>query len=207
MAVYDQTTALVINDVQNDFADPAGSLYVRGAQEIIPVVNRELARASAAGALVVYTQDWHPPATPHFKTWPPHCVKGSWGAELHPLLLRIPGATLILKGTQGEDGYSAFSYADPVSGRTHKTALEGLLRSHGIRRVVLAGLTTDYCVKHSALDALGAGFEVLVLQDGVRAVNVKPGDGVRAIDEIARKGAEIVTSDELHRPPFELGTF
>jgi nicotinamidase/pyrazinamidase len=203
--VYDRATALVVVDVQNDFADPAGSLYVWGAGEIFPVLNRELVRASAAEATIAYTQDWHPEVTPHFRTWPMHCVRGTWGARFHPSLLRVQGATVILKGTRGEDGYSGFSYVDPASGRTGKTALENVLRRRGVARVVVAGLATDYCVKHTALDALAARFEVMVLDDAVRAVDLKPGDGMRAIDEIARRGGEIVSSAGFHRLPHELG--
>lgn len=203
--MYDRATALVVVDVQNDFADLAGSLYVRGAEEILPVVNRELAHAAGAGATIAYTQDWHPAATPHFRAWPPHCIRGTWGARLHPSLLRVQGATVILKGIRGEDGYSGFSFVDPASGRTGKTALEDVLRKRGITRVAIAGLATDYCVKHTALDALAAGFEVMVLDDAVRAVDLQPGDGERAIDEIARRGGEIVSSADVHQLPHEIG--
>ncbi len=202
---YDRETALVVVDMQNDFAHPAGSLYVRGAQETFPIVNRELARAESAGALVAYTLDWHPEATPHFEkdggTWPVHCVKGSWGAQLHRSVDRIEGAALIRKGVQGEDGYSGFSYRDAVSGRIGKTGLEELLRWRGVRRVVLVGLATDYCVKETALDALDAGFETVVLRDAVRAVDLRAGDGERAFAEISRGGAEVMTADELHGEP------
>lgn len=201
--MYDPSTALIVVDVQNDFADPAGSLFVRGAEEIIPIINRELAYAANEGGLVAYTQDWHPPETPHFRRWPPHCVKGTWGAQLHPSLLRVRGATVILKGTHGEDGYSAFTTAHPETWRRAKTALEDVLHRHGVRRVVIAGLATDYCVKHTALDALEAGFGVFVVQDAVRPVDEE--DGAHAIEEIARHGGEIVTAEELRWAPLELG--
>lgn len=203
--MYDRATALVVVDVQNDFADRAGSLYVRGAEQILPIVNLELSRAAAAGAMIVYTQDWHPAATPHFGTWPPHCIRGTWGARLHPALDRIRAATVILKGTGGEDGYSGFSSRDPVSGRVSKTALEDVLRRHGVGKLVIAGLATDYCVRHTALEALAIGFEVAVLDDAVRAVDRTPGDGARAIDELARRGAQIVSSADFHQLPHELG--
>jgi nicotinamidase/pyrazinamidase len=198
---YDRQTALLVVDVQNDFADPAGSLYVQNAEEIFPVVNRELARAEYAAGLVAYTQDWHPETTPHFKKdggiWPVHCVKGSWGAQLSPSLYRVEGAAVIRKGQNGEDGYSGFSYRDPVTGRIGKTELEDALRRRGIRRVVVAGLATDYCVKETALDALAAGFETVVLRDGVRAVELRPRDGERALAEIARRGGRVTTADEF----------
>ena len=89
MTFYDERTALVVVDVQNDFADPSGSLYVREGEQVVPVVNAEIAQAVAAGALTVYTQDWHPPHTPHFKQdggiWPVHCVEDTWGSAFHPI--------------------------------------------------------------------------------------------------------------------------
>src|SRR5215210_5354260 len=150
MQRYDRRTALVVVDVQNDFADPAGSLFVAGAAEIIPRINDDIAIANGAGAFVLYTQDWHPASTPHFAKdggiWPVHCVAESWGAKLHPELVVIDGAARIRKGTNGEDGYSAFTMRDPVSGEQTPTELHGLLGEHGVRRVVVCGLATDYCV-------------------------------------------------------------
>lgn len=202
MIGYDAQTALLVVDMQNDFADPSGSLYVKTAEEIFPVVNQELERAERASALVAYTQDWHPEATPHFKKdggiWPVHCVKNSWGAQLSPLAYRVEGAAVIRKGQNGEDGYSGFSYRDPVSGQIGKTELEDLLRRRGIRRVVVAGLATDYCVKETALDAIGAGFETVVLRDAVRAVDLSPGDGERALAEITRRGGRVASADEFN---------
>src|SRR6059036_2226403 len=111
MTEYDAKTALLLVDVQNDFADPGGSLYVKGGEEVVPFAKVEMDQALAAGALVVYTQDWHPPSTPHFQKdggiWPVHCVQGTWGADLHPDL-RVKG-DVIRKGTGGEDGYSGFT--------------------------------------------------------------------------------------------------
>ncbi len=194
-ATYDPTTALVVVDVQNDFADPRGALYVPGGEEVVPVVNREIDRALDAGALVVCTQDWHPERTPHFQTdggiWPVHCVAGTWGASLHPGLLAVPGEP-IRKGSGGEDGYSAFSVRDPTSGETAPTRLERVLREGGIRRVVVVGLATDYCVAETALDARRLGFETVVLAAAVRAVNLQPGDGDRALERMRAAGATII---------------
>jgi nicotinamidase/pyrazinamidase len=194
-ARYDASTALVVVDVQNDFADPAGSLSVRGGDEVPAFVNAELVAARAAGALVVFTQDWHPAETPHFVTaggvWPVHCVGGTWGAELHPALEAAPAEPRIRKGTGGEDGYSGFTVADPVSGEKAPTGLEAVLRQAGTRRVVVAGLATDYCVKATALDAVGLGFETAVLREGIRAVDLAPGDGDRAIDEMQAAGVTL----------------
>ncbi len=194
MAAYDERTALLIVDVQNDFADPAGSLSVRGGRDIVPVIGAEIERATAAGALVVYTQDWHPESTPHFRkdggVWPVHCVGGTWGSELLPELPVVEGAR-IRKGTGGEDGYSAFSVRDPQSGRTAPTRLERILREHGIERVVITGIATDYCVVESALDARRVGFRTEVLTEAIRAVDLHPGDGDEAIRRMREAGAEL----------------
>ena len=195
MTAYDASTALVVVDVQNDFADPAGSLYVRGGEDVPAFVNAELAAARAAGALVVFTQDWHPSETPHFVTsggvWPVHCVGGTWGAELHPALDAAPSEPRIRKGTGGEDGYSGFTVAHPLTGEKASTGLEAILRQAGIRRVVVVGLATDYCVKATALDAAALGFDAAVLREGIRAVDLAAGDGDRAIAEMEAAGVTL----------------
>jgi nicotinamidase/pyrazinamidase len=187
---YGERTALLVVDVQNDFADPAGSLSVRGGEEIIAPINDEVARALAGGGVVVYTQDWHPEMTPHFARdggiWPVHCVAGTWGAELHPSL-RVEGER-IRKGIGGEDGYSGFTVRDPVSGDETPTELEAMLRRHDVQRVVVCGLATDYCVRATALDAVRLGFETSLLADAIAAVNLEPEDGERAIAEMASAG-------------------
>lgn len=192
MAGYDATTALIVVDLQNDFADPAGSLYVRGGEALIPFINREIARAAAVGAAVIYSRDWHPPVTPHFARdggiWPAHCVAGTWGAEFHPDLERV-GDREIRKGTGGEDGYSAFSMRDPVSGNIAATPLAALLATLGSKRLVIVGLATDYCVKETTLDARRLGFAVTVLRDGTRAVDLQAGDGERALAAMQAAGA------------------
>lgn len=191
--VYDPQTALVVVDLQNDFADPDGSLSVRGGDEVVPVANREVERALEAGSPVFYTQDWHPPDTPHFEThggpWPVHCVRETWGAQLHPDL-KVAGEQ-IHKALGPEDGYSGFTVMHP-SGETSSTGLAEALHARGVRRVVIVGLTTDYCVKDSTLDALALGFDVVVVTKGVRAVDVHPGDGERALEEIEAAGAVLV---------------
>jgi nicotinamidase/pyrazinamidase len=193
MVAYDERTALVVVDVQNDFADPSGSLYVAGGEDVVEAVNRAVASARDVGALVVYTQDWHPESTPHFAkdggAWPVHCVMGTWGAELHPRL--EAAGDVVRKGSGGEDGYSGFSVRDPRTGETGATPLEDRLREAGVERVVVVGLATDYCVKETALDALARGFEVTVVADAVRAVNLEPGDGERALAAIAEANGRI----------------
>jgi nicotinamidase/pyrazinamidase len=191
---YDPATAIIVLDVQNDFADPAGGLSVAGGADVVPALNREVARARASGALVVYTQDWHPPSTPHFAKdggiWPVHCVAGSWGAELHPGL--IVDGPIVRKGTNGEDGYSGFTMRDPTTGEEVPTELEALLQAHGARRLVLGGLATDYCVKATALDARRLGHPTSVLVDAIRAVDLAAGDGERALAEMAASGVAIL---------------
>jgi nicotinamidase/pyrazinamidase len=193
-ARYGPEVGLVIVDVQNDFADPAGSLYVNGGSEVVPLVNAEVAQALKAGAVIVYTQDWHPAHTPHFVAdggiWPAHCVQGTWGAQLHPeLAVRGP---IVRKGAHGEDGYSGFSMREPDGGPPIPTELDGSLSRGGVQRIVVCGLATDYCVLATALDGVRLGYEVAVLADAVRAVDLARGDGQRALDELAAAGVVVV---------------
>jgi nicotinamidase/pyrazinamidase len=189
---YESKTALIVVDVQNDFADPNGGLSVAGATDVIPTINIEISSARNNGGIVVYTQDWHPPSTPHFAKdggiWPVHCVAGTWGAEFYPGLDVPADPITIKKGTNGEDGYSGFTMRDPVSGETKPTELEGLLRERGIERVVICGLATDYCVNATALDAIRLGFETRVLTDACKPVDLKKGDGRRAIEGMRAAG-------------------
>jgi nicotinamidase/pyrazinamidase len=193
VAEYDPKTALLVVDVQNDFADPGGSLYVKGGEEVVPFANTEIDRALSAGALVAYTQDWHPPSTPHFQKdggiWPVHCVQGTWGADFHPDL-EVKGE-ITRKGTGGEDGYSGFTVRDPQTGAQEGTGLESLLRAHGIEKLVIVGLATDYCVKETALDGRRLGFGATILQGGIRGVNLQPGDDERALHDVMLAGARV----------------
>lgn len=191
MTDYDAATALLIVDVQNDFAHPDGSLYVSGGEDVAAFANDEAAKARAGGALVVYTQDWHPPATPHFAKdggiWPVHCVADTWGASF-VADLEVAG-DVVRKGTGGEDGYSGFSCRDPETGRVTPTGLAGMLRERGVTRIVVTGIATDYCVKETVMDGAAEGFEVAVLADGIRAVDLAPGDGARAVAAMTVAGA------------------
>jgi len=194
MQRYDRRSALVVVDLQNDFADPAGGLAVHGGANLVPIINAEIAMARSAEATIVFTQDWHPASTPHFAkdggTWPVHCVADTWGAELHPDVDpdAAAGAPRVRKGANGEDGYSGFTMCDPTSGATTPTELEALLRDAGIERVVVCGLATDYCVKATALDAARLGFETAVLLDAMRPVELVPGDEQRAIAAMTAAG-------------------
>lgn len=193
MPNYGPSTALIVVDVQNDFADPNGSLFVQGGESVVARVNDEVQRAAAGQALVVYTQDWHPPSTPHFAKdggiWPVHCVADSWGAELHPGL--VVAGPCVRKGSNGEDGYSGFTMRDPTSGEELPTPLEALLREHGATRVAICGLATDYCVHGTALDACRLGFDTTVLTGAVAAVELAPGDAARALAEMVGAGARL----------------
>ena len=194
MQRYDPTTALIVVDLQNDFADPAGGLSVAGGTTVVPRINAEIEDARAAGATVVYTQDWHPESTPHFAKdggiWPVHCVAGTWGAEFHPDL--IVDGPVVRKGANGEDGYSGFTMRDPQSGETKPTELEGLLREREITHVYVCGLATDYCVNATAIDATRLGFETHVLAHLCMPVNLRAGDDKRAIEAMQSAGVEVV---------------
>ena len=196
MTAYDERTALVVVDVQNDFADPNGSLYVRGGEDVPAIVNGEIAAAREAGAVLVYSQDWHPAKTPHFQAqggvWPVHCVGGTWGAEFHPALALDADAERLRKGTGGEDGYSVFTVRDPETREEAVTALERMLREHRVERLVIAGLATDYCVKDTVLDARRLGFPVTVISDAIRAVNLQADDGARAERAMRDAGAKLI---------------
>lgn len=184
-------TALIVVDMQNDFAHPDGSLTVEGAEAVIAAVNAEIVRALAAGASVVYTRDWHPESTPHFAKdggiWPVHCVAGTWGAAFHDRVL-IAGPD-VKKGSNGEDGYSGFSMRDPITGDETSTGLLDILGD--AQSVVVVGLALDYCVKETALDARRHGLDVLLLPGATAAVDLTEGDGAAAIRQLETAGVTI----------------
>jgi nicotinamidase/pyrazinamidase len=179
--------ALLIVDLQVDFGDPSGSLFVAGAPAALPHILRLVERARDHGELVVWSQDWHPESTPHFApqggTWPVHCVAGSPGAELLPeaVVAQRSGDVVIRKGVAGEDGYSAFSLRNPVTGEVRSTELAALLRRAGITLVTV-------CVKATALDALTAGFTVEVAVAATAGVELRTGDTAAALQAIESAG-------------------
>ncbi len=180
--------ALVIVDVQNDFC-PGGALPVARGDEVVPVLNRYAERFARRGAAVFATRDWHPERTRHFQAfggvWPPHCVQGTPGAAFHPDLRLPPGTVVASKGMDPEqDAYSGFQARTPEG-----LGFAAALGARGVRRLFVGGLATDYCVKATVLDALKEGFEVVLLEDAVRAVDVTPGDGERALQEMRAAGA------------------
>jgi len=175
--------ALIVVDVQKDFL-PGGSLPVRAGDEVVPVLNRYVADFVRAELPVFATRDWHPPGHCSFRErggpWPPHCVQGTPGAAFVPDLTLPPSAVVVSKGTSPErDAYSGFEGTD----------LERRLREAGVRRLFVGGLATDYCVLNTVKDALVRGFPTLLLVDAVRAVDVRPGDGRRAEEEMVGLGA------------------
>jgi nicotinamidase/pyrazinamidase len=197
--------ALIVVDVQNDFC-PGGALPVTDGDQVVAVLNRLIREFDRAGAAVVATRDWHPQRTVHFNTqggaWPPHCIQGTRGAEFHPELALGRHVVVVSKGAQeNADAYSGFDGFD-----SHGMELADLLRQRGVTRLFIGGLATDYCVKQTALDGLRRGFEVVVLEDAVRGVNLKPGDSHQALEEIRRAGAQVRPSTEwraLHQTSSE----
>jgi nicotinamidase/pyrazinamidase len=190
---YGPAVALLVIDLQNDFATAEGSLYVRGSEEIVDAVNTQVEAAAAAGSPIFWTQDWHPAVTPHFVTsggiWPPHCVAGTRGADFHPAA-RVTGE-VIRKGVDGADGYSGFSTRDPRTDARSATVLGDRLDAAGVRAVVVVGLAGDYCVKETALDARRRGLDVIVPLALTRFVNLQPGDDTAAIAELRAAGVRV----------------
>jgi len=180
--------ALIVVDVQNDFC-PGGTLAVAEGDEVVAPLNELIDEFLERGNPVYKSRDWHPPQTKHFQayggTWPVHCVQNTKGAEFHPQLKHDPRIRVISKGLGDTDCYSAFDETD----------LAAQLRDEGVEEVVVGGLATDYCVKNTVLDALKHGFKVKALKNAMRAVDVNPGDGERAIAEMRTAGAEIVNGD------------
>ena len=185
-------SALVLVDIQNDFC-PGGALAVNEGDQIVPAVNRLIPEFP----LVISTQDWHPANHISFKErggpWPPHCVQGSRGAELHSDLKTDTIAHYFRKASSPDkDDYSEFAGKDDRS-----RSLDEVLRCYGVRKVYVAGLATDYCVLETVLDGLKHGYEVYAVTDAMRAVNVNPMDGEKALQMMASSGAHLVTSDEV----------
>lgn len=183
--------ALLLIDVQNDFL-PGGSLAVPCGDEIIPVLNRYIAAFRKESLPIYATRDWHPEDHCSFQAqggiWPPHCVADSHGAKFAPAL-DLPAAALVVSkaASREADAYSGFAGTD----------LERRLRQSGISRLFIGGLATDYCVLSTVLDALTKDFAVMLLLDGIRAVDVKPDDGRRAIEEMTARGARPIRFEDM----------
>lgn len=195
-AMLREKSALLVIDLQIDFC-PGGNLAVSGGDTIVPPVNRYVELFSRNRLPVFATRDWHPPETSHFAAyggqWPIHCVQGSRGAEFHPGL-RLPVDVIVVsKGFDpGRDDYSPIPVAD-AGGLTFGDRL----KRAGVNHLYICGLATDYCVKWTALDALGAGFGVTILTDAVSGVDLEPGDARRALEEISRAGGDLADLSTL----------
>lgn len=207
------THALLLIDLQNDFC-PGGALPVTEGDVTIDVANRAMTAAQKAGMRVIASQDWHPANHLSFAAnhpdamvgecgelaglpqiwWPVHCVQGKRGADFHPDLHRDAFDAVIQKGTQPDiDSYSAFF----DNGKRATTALDSQLRQHGITRLTIMGLATDYCVKFTVLDALALGYEVQILEDGCRGVNLQSDDSKNALADMVLHGARRITLAEF----------
>lgn len=187
----DRGDALVIVDVQNDFL-PGGALPVPRGDEVVSVLNGYIRLFGEKGLPVVATRDWHPPDHSSFREqggpWPAHCVQGTRGAEFAPELELPEDVIIVSKATHPEEeAYSGFQGTD----------LDGRLKDLGIRRLFVGGLATDYCVLSTVRDALSLGYQVCLLKDAIRAVDVRPGDGQRAEEEMVRQGAGPITLEDL----------
>ncbi|MDP6581593.1 MAG: nicotinamidase [Vicinamibacterales bacterium] len=190
------STAVLVVDVQRDFC-PGGALAVADGDRVVPVLNRILDAAHTRGCPVYATRDWHPPDSRHFLagggSWPVHCVAGSRGAQFHPDLRLPDGTEIVSTGTEADsDGYSAFEGT-----LDDGTPLAEDLRRRGITHMVAGGLATDYCVRHSVLDAIRGGWRVTLVTDAIAAVDLKPGDGAHALEEMRTAGAELCRSADL----------
>lgn len=183
--------ALIVVDVQRDFL-PGGALGVPEGDAVVAPLNRLIEAFAAAGQPVFYSRDWHPSDHCSFRAqggpWPPHCIASTEGAGFARELVVLPKAIVVSKATTPErDAYSAFQ----------GTTLAAQLGAIGVKRVFVGGLATDYCVKATVLDARRHGFEVEVLEDAIRAVEVEPGDGVRALNDMQKQGARLLNSSAV----------
>lgn len=186
----DKQTALVVVDIQNDFC-PGGALPVKDGDKVVPVLNKYIEEFSKAGAPMLFTRDWHPPDHGSFKAqggpWPPHCVQNSEGAKFHRDLLIPPEGEIVSKADKRDEAYSFFQ----------GTGLAEKLKERGIKRLLVGGLATDYCVKETVLDGLKHGFEVFHLDDASKGVNVNPYDSERALQEMVAKGAQRIRFQDI----------
>lgn len=186
----DKHTALVVVDVQNDFC-PGGALPVTDGDKVVPVLNKYIEKFRDSKAPIIFTRDWHPPHHNSFKEqggqWPPHCVQNTDGARFHPDLSVPPEAEIISKADKQEEAYSVLQGTD----------MARKLLGRGIKRLLVGGLATDYCVRETVLDGLSSGFEIFYLDDASRGVNVKAGDAERAVQEMMAKGAKRISLTDI----------
>ncbi len=198
--------ALIVVDMQNDFADPAGALYVKGAELLVGSINSAIKKAVKNEDAVVYTKDWHPARTAHFDAWPAHCVADTWGAQfeenLHNVAETSPAcyaydhSAIFCKGLGDADAFSGFDGVRATDlgyeGIVFGIGLKTYLRENEVQEVTVVGLALDYCVKATALDAAKAGFETTVPVFLTLPVNLKPDDGVKALQELRAAGVNCI---------------
>jgi nicotinamidase/pyrazinamidase len=189
-----QEDALIVVDVQKDFL-PGGTLPVPEGDEVVPVLNDYINLFKSANAKVFATRDWHPPNHVSFKPfggpWPPHCIQHTEGAEFHPDLKLPNDVTVISKATEPErESYSGFD----------STTLSDELRKKGVSRVFVGGVAIDYCVRQTVLDGIALGFDVVLLSDAVRGINVKADDSKKALVEMQAHGAQTATLEDFAEP-------
>lgn len=185
VAALNPDDSLVIVDVQRDFC-PGGALPVPDGDAVVPALNRWAVEAARASIPVVASRDWHPARHVSFRErggpWPPHCLQDTPGAQFHPGLRLPPGTIVVSKGSDPDrDAYSAFDGTD----------LEARLTSSGVRRLWVGGFALDYCVRATVLGALERGFEARLIREATRPVDVSPGDGERAVEDMVRAGAVV----------------
>jgi nicotinamidase/pyrazinamidase len=186
----DKHTTLIVVDVQNDFC-PGGALAVKGGDQVVPILNQYIKMFTDAKAPIIFTRDWHPSDHSSFKSqggsWPPHCIQNTEGAKFHSDPLVPPDGEIVSKADKQDEAYSFFKGTD----------LAQKLHQRGIRRLLVGGLATDYCVRETVLDGLKHGFEVYHLDDASRGVNVNPGDSERALSEMVDRGAKQIRLNDL----------
>ena len=187
----EKMAALVVIDVQNDFC-PGGALAVAEGDRVVAPLNGYIRRFADAGLPVFATRDWHPEKTVHFKAfgglWPPHCLQGSKGAQFRADLALPENAVIVSAGMAlDEEGYSGFDGVDSSG-----VGFAELLRRSSVTRIYVGGLATDYCVKQTVLDGLKRGYDVTLLEDAVRGVELAPGDSRRAVQEMLQAGADAI---------------
>ncbi|MDK6028130.1 nicotinamidase [Ignisphaera sp. 4213-co] len=183
--------ALIIVDMQNDFM-PGGTLPVPNALTIISAINKYIELFEKSNALIVATRDWHPPNHISFNTrggpWPPHCIQNTWGAEFHKDL-KLPRNTIVISKAFKEDKEAYSGFED--------TELDNTLKSRNIKRLFIAGVATEYCVKATAEDGVKLGYQVFLLEDAIKGIDSPPGSEEKAIEDLMNKGVVAIKINDV----------
>lgn len=198
MNFIEHRSAVIAVDVQNDFC-PGGKLAVAQGNLVVEPLNKLFQAADQTGMLTIVTRDWHPKQAVHFAgfggVWPEHCIMESEGAKFYPDLKIDPATFIVSKGVDGKDAYSGFdgSITSSADRADLGTPLNDVLRARGIKRLFVGGLATDYCVKQTAIDGARFGYQVFLIEEAVRAVDINPGDGNRALEEMKNSGVKVIS--------------